>query len=299
MSMSSGELSLDGGAAKLEFQMPAYEVEHLEDAQSALLDSFTVRVADAAAERVGGSCETVGEDYRCTAEFAVPEETSAVEVECNLAESTVPNHVHILRAKVGETSQQKVFDYAFRRHEVRFRPPTAFEAWIGEAGAGALRVLAGPAQLLFLAALALAGRSRRETLQLLGALAAAQALTVFLLPHSGWEPAPRFVEAAGALTVAYLATESLLLPEAGMRWMIAAAMGVFHGLYFALFVETAKMGASRVLVGATATEAGLLALFGWIAWRLRKDFGEKLFTRVAGGLLLAVSLGWFATILAA
>ena len=247
--------------------------------------------------RTTGSCATQGTDFRCEAEFDVPEETAAVEVECNLAESTVPNHVHVLRALTGGESEQNVFDYTFRRHEVRFRPPTLLERWLNDAGAGALRVLMGPAQLLFLAALALAGRDRKETLQLLVALLAAQALTVFVFPLLDWQPPARFIEAAGALTVAYLATEALLLPDAGMRWLIAAGMGVFHGLYFALFVETAEMGAPQVLAGASLTEAALLAAFGWIVWRLRKDFGEKLFTRVAGGLLLVVSLGWFATIL--
>lgn len=297
MSMSSGELSLQGGAAQLTFRLPVYEVEHLESPERALLDSFTIRAGGAVVERSAGECGQDGEDYACTASYPLEEGTAEVEVKCDLAESTVPNHVHVLKIETGEISEQKVFDYSFRRHEVRFRPPTMLELWASESGAGALRVALGPAQLLFLAALAVAARDRRELFVLLGALLLAQTATAVLLPSTGWRPPPRFVEAAGALTVAYLATESLLLPEARGRWMVAAGMGVFHGLYFALFLETAEMHAGRVLAGAGIAEAAILGVLVWPAWRLRKDFGDKLFTRVTAGALLAAGLVWFATIL--
>ncbi len=298
MSMSSGELTVEGTVARLEFQLPWYEIEHLDEPERSLLDSFSIRVNQIKAARTSGHCVRREEDetYRCEAEYELPSEPTVLEVECNLAESTVPNHVHILRTKIGDTSEQKVFDYTFRRHQIRFRAQTWVESFVSQAGAGALRVLLGPAQLLFLAGLALAGRTRRETLYVGGAFLLAQSITALLLPVVEWQPPARFVEAAGALTVAYLATEILLLPGAGARWLVAGGMGVFHGLYFGLFIRTAEMDALRVLAGASAAGVALLALFAVLAWRLRKDFGEKLFTRASAGLLLAVSLTWFATI---
>jgi hypothetical protein len=55
---------------------------------------------------------------------------------------------------------------------------------------------------------------------LLGQIAAA-----IVAPRTNWDPAPRFVEAGTALTVAYIAVEILALPQAGKRWLIAGALG--------------------------------------------------------------------------
>ena len=125
---------------------------------------------------------------------------------------------------------QAVFDLSFPRATLWFRPPTAMEIAATQTGAGFVRAWGGPVQVLFLAALALAARSGKELVALASMFLAGQVASVLAMPHTGWQPAPRFVEAAAALAVAYLAVEILLLPEAGWRWTIAAMLGLFHGL---------------------------------------------------------------------
>jgi len=291
MSMSSGELRVEGDAAVLEFQMPAYEAADLDDPEATLLNSFTIRSGDAELARSHGQCAPHAEDdsYRCRAEYSLPPDADELEVECRLVETTVPNHVHVLRSVRGDEAEQKVFDYAFRKHTVRFRPPSLLDGvWTGAA-----RVLFGPAQLLFVLALALASRSRKEAVLLGLALLTAQTAVAVLGQQFGWQPPARFVEAAGALTIAYLATETLLLPEAGARWLVAAGMGAFHGLYFAQFLAQTETAAGPLLSGAAIAEIALMALFAALVFRLRKDFGSG-FDRVAAALLLVVGLGWFA-----
>ncbi len=296
MSMSSGELRVEGTTAKLEVRMPIYEIADLEDPERKILDAFLLRVDSAEAERVSGACsENAAEaTYQCQAQYRLPQDPAALEVNCRLAEATVPNHVHILRAVRGDVAEQEVFDYTTTRREIRFEPPTVWELLTREAGAGAKRVLAGPAQWLFLLALALAARSRRELLWIGAAFLAAQALSAVVVEMQRWNPPPRFVESAGALTIAYLAVELLALPEAGARWLVAAGMGVFHGLYFGIFLAQGQMHPARVLGGAGLAEAAMLGVFGLAVWRLRKDFGEPWFTRIVAGALLAIGLGWFA-----
>jgi len=291
MSMSSGELRVEGSTAVLEFQMPGYEVADLETPEATLLNSFTLRSGDVELPRSSGQCAPRAEDdsYRCRAEYPLPTDADELEVECRLVETTVPNHVHVLRAVRGDEAEQKVFDYAFRKHAVRFRPPSLLD----EVWTGAARVLLGPAQLLFVLALALAGRSPKETVTLGVALVVSQPLVAIMAQHFGWEPPARFVEAAGALTIAYLATETLLLPDASARWLVAAGMGAFHGLYFAQFLSQTQTAAPPLLTGAALAEAALLAIFAAVVFRLRKDFGP-VFDRVTASLLLVVGLGWFA-----
>ena len=52
-------------------------------------------------------------------------------------------------------------------------------------------------QVLFIAALVLAARSRRELIVMAAAFLAGQCASVAILPSTGWQPAARFVEAAG------------------------------------------------------------------------------------------------------
>src|SRR5262249_16831325 len=151
---------------------------------------------------------------------------------------TVPNHVHLLRAQKEGKSDQAIFDFSFTKTQIRFDPPGPVEIAVTQTGAGLMRAVGGLVQILFLATLALAARSRRELGAVAGMFLLGQIATTLIAPRTNWEPAPRFVEAATALTIAYMAVEILALPQAGKRWLIAGALGIFHGLYFALFLKT-------------------------------------------------------------
>jgi len=96
-----------------------------------------------------------------------------------------------------------------------------------------------------------------------------------------------------ALTIAYLAVEMLLLPEAGARWAVAGVLGLFHGLHFALFLRSIELPAALVMGGAMASEAIVLAALGFALGRLKLVAPPEWVVRVAAGLLLAVGLGWF------
>jgi hypothetical protein len=193
----------------------------------------------------------------------------------------------------GDKRDQAIFDFSFSRATLKFRPPTAFETFATQTGAGFVRALGGWAQALFLAALALAARSRRELLAMAASFFAGQALSAVFVPLTGFQAAPRFVEAAAALTIAYLAVEILLLPSSGWRWAIAGALGVFHGLYFELFLRTTEYSAAYVLAGATLAEAALLAIFALAFSRIGRIAAALRPVQVSASVLLVVGLGWF------
>ena len=194
--------------------------------------------------------------YVCNADYEFAAPVDSVDVECTLTAITVPNHVHLLRATLGGKRDEAVFDLGFTRATLRFRPPTAVEIAITQSGAGAVRALGSAAQILFLAALVLAARSRRELLAIAGMFLVGQAASVLVMAHVLWQPAPRFVEAATALAVAYLAVEILMLPEAGARWLVAGVLGALNGLYFHLFVQATDYSPALVLGGRGAGSGG-------------------------------------------
>jgi hypothetical protein len=114
-----------------------------------------------------------------------------------------------------------------------------------------------------------------------------------LVPGMIWQPAPRFVEAAAALTIAYLAVETLLLPRAGQRWLIVGVLGLIHGLYFALFLSGSEYSAAYVLTGVALAEVALIGLFALAFSRIARVLEAMRPVRLASAALLAVGLGWF------
>ncbi len=185
------------------------------------------------------------------------------------------------------------FDFSFAKSILRFRPPTRAEIAVTEIGAGATRALGGLVQVLFLASLVLAARNRRELLAISGMFLAGQVASALLVPRIGWQPPPRFVEAAAALTLAYLAVEILLLPRAGGRWAIAGLLGAFHGLYFLLFIQSTGYTPGLVLAGAGLAEIALLAVFAVILSRIGRVTAALRPVQVSASALLAVGLIWF------
>jgi hypothetical protein len=285
MSMSSGDLTIDGPRGHYELRMPLYEITHVTNPEQTLLEH--IRFAGARMTKHECHSDTAHDAYLCSADYEWPAPVDKVEAECTFPSITVPNHVHLLRAEMGGKHDQAVFDLTFTRATLRFRPPTKAEIAITQSGAGFLRALGGPVQILFLAALALAARSRRELLALAGMFVLGQILSVAIVPRTNWQPAAKFVEAATALTVAYLAVEILLLPKAGSRWLIAGVLGAFHGLYFCLFVQTTEYSASLVLMGAVVAEVIVMGLMWFVVRPLRR------WDRILAGLLLLFGIGWF------
>jgi hypothetical protein len=295
MSMSSGDLTLDGARAHYELRMPLYEMAHVADPQLGLLDHIHFSSGGREAKRLVQSCRTDQAEgvYVCTADYDLGAPVEHVDVECTLHAVTVPNHVHLLRAEMGAKRDQAVFDLTFTRATLRFRPPTPLETAATESGAGFIRALAGLVQLLFLAALVLAARGRGELLALTAMFLAGQVVSALAMPHTGWQPAARFVEAAAALTVAYLAVEILLLPKAGARWLVAGVLGGFHGLYFHLFLQTSGYRPGFVLAGAAAAEMMAIGVFALAFWRVKRVARGLHPIEVSASALLVFGMAWF------
>ena len=295
MSMSSGDLAIDGASAHYELRMPLYEVAHVANPERTLMQH--IRFAGARMVRSECRADAARDAYICTADYEFAAPVDRLDVECTFPAVTVPNHVHLLRAtlseKLGDKRDEAIFDLGFTRATLRFRPPTAAEIAVTQAGAGFVRALGGAVQVLFLAALVLAARSRRELLAIAAMFLLGQAASVLAMAHTAWLPAPRFVEAATALAVAYLAVEILLLPEAGARWLVAGVLGALHGLYFHLFLRTTGYSPALVLGGAALAQASAVALLALLLSRVGRLAKALRPVPVAASALLVFGMVWF------
>jgi hypothetical protein len=280
VSMSTGEIRMDGPTAVFELRMPMIELTHVAHPETDLLDH--VRFADG--HRTKSECHEDDGAYVCRAEYEFPGlHPNALEVQCTLYQVTVPNHIHLLTAEQGPNVDQLVFDQTLAEGEARFHPPSRAEKIAKESAAGAKKAAQSAGGLLFLIALALASRSKGE---------AATLAMVFVA--SEWAARPlgakiplaftaRFFEAALALTVAYLAVEILLLPEGRLRWLVVAVLGLCHGLSFAGFPPPYLAGAAIVqAISITLLAAGALKI-------------PPSWNRPAAAALLVAALSWFGT----
>ena len=293
VSMSTGDLKVDGARASYELRIPMYEVAHVHEPDHTLLDHVRFQSGGVWAKPSGQACRQEQDTYVCMAEYQFSSPVETVQVECTLASVTVPNHVHLLRAYRGDKTDQAVFDLSYTQAELRFRPPTAFETATREISAGFMRAAGGLAPLLFLVSLVLAARNRRELVALTASFVAAEALACAIAPRITIPMSPRFIEAAAALTIAYLAFEIVLLPHSSHRWLVVGVLGLFHGAYFAAFLAESGYHFATFLTGVVVCELLLIALFAFCLDRLTRLAFLRRAVPVAASLLLAIGVAWF------
>lgn len=299
ISMSNGELSVRGDRLDFVLTIPLYEAAHTADPGQTLLDHIRFLLRGQTARMLQKACheEPSQGNFVCAAEYALPQPLTPdgpfLDVDCTLYQVTVPNHVHLLRAEYAGKHDQAIFDYSFTRATLRFRPPTAFEIAVQQTFEGMLRAVAGPVQLLFLAALVLAARGRRELILLALMFLAGEIAATLITSHTQWQPPARFVEAAMGLSVAYMAVEILFLPQAGLRWLVAGVLGGFHGLALYLVLLGSNFRADYVLLGAALSELTAIAGIALLIWLFQRRWPVGPLVRVSSALLLVFGLTWF------
>jgi hypothetical protein len=293
VSMSTGDLKVEGNRAHYELRMPMYEVAHVHEPEHTLLEHVRFESRGTVGKPSGQTCEQQQDSYVCTVEYQFPAPVETLHAQCTLASVTVPNHVHLLRAYRGDKTDQAVFDFSYTEAEIRFRPPTAFETAVREISAGFMRAAGGLAPLLFLASLVLAARSRRELIALTASFLVGEIIACAVVPRIAIPLSPRFIEAAAALTIAYLAFEIILLPQSTLRWLVVAVLGLFHGAYFAAFLSESGYHFATFLSGVVICELILITLFAFIVERLVRLSFLRRAVPVAASLLLATGIAWF------
>src|SRR5260370_37677841 len=106
VSMSSGDLTIEGTRAHFELRMPLYEIVHVQSPERVLLEHIRFAGAKLTAE----SCraDTARDLYVCNADYEFATPPDRVEVECTFAAITLPNHAHLLHAKMGGKQHQGI-----------------------------------------------------------------------------------------------------------------------------------------------------------------------------------------------
>jgi hypothetical protein len=296
VSLSTGEATLNGARLDYDLRMPLHEAAHMQRPERELFDNIHFTAEGRPARLVEHSCRERDETLICHGVYMFPAPVDIFDVECTFAYITVPNHVHMLRASRGGRSDQVTLDASFTKAQIRLRELTAVERALNAMWSGLRAGAMGIAQILFLIALAIAARGKSSFARLVLCFFVGEAAGCMLAPHLPWAMSPRFIEAASALTVAYIATEALLIPAAGKRWILAGLCGAIHGLSFAMIIAGGGFQAAPLLAGVFLAQ-GIIALVLVAASRAGKAFGAGRIriqpARALASVLAIIGLGWF------
>jgi hypothetical protein len=150
-----------------------------------------------------------------------------------------------------------------------FRPPSRIETFLRQFGLGFARAATNWIGLLFLLGLAIAAP---RSLVPFGSFLIGEIAALLIGPRIPWPLAPRFLEAAMALTVAYLAVEILMASETKHLAWIVGVLGVFHGLFVSGF-PIPYGAAAGVLQIVTVALLAIAARYFSMVWRKRIAWG--------------------------
>jgi hypothetical protein len=85
----------------------------------------------------------------------------------------------------------------------------------------------------------------------------------------------------------------LFLPDAGGRWLIAGALGGFHGLSLYLVLAGSGFHPAYVLGGAALSESVVIAALAIPLWIIRRRWPIVHLVKASAGLLLVLGMAWF------
>ena len=122
---------------------------------------------------------------------------------------------------------------------------------------GIEHILTGYDHLVFLLCLLIPGGTWRSRVAIVTAFTAAHSLTLMLAAAEVVTPPARFVEAAIALSIGYVAIENLLYEGPRTRWPTAFGFGLIHGFGFAGMLQELDMPLGRWLSSVAAFNVGV------------------------------------------
>jgi hydrogenase/urease accessory protein HupE len=232
-----------------------------------------------------------------TYDGAQPADT--VSVRSTVLTDLYPDHRVIAEVVRDERHEQVVF-----QHGNAFESAAATASWwqTGQTFLllGIEHILTGYDHLLFLLALLVAGRSARQLIAIVSSFTIAHSLTLGVATFGLVEPPTRIVEAAIALSIAYVGVENLLVKAIHGRWRLAFVFGLVHGFGFANVLREMELPraalASSLFTFNLGVEIGQLAVV-LLLWPILRAVQRSAYagpvTRWVSGAVTICGVFWF------
>lgn len=233
------------------------------------------------------------------ARYAAPEPVERFEISVGALTELYPLHRNLAEVVIGGATEQYVFQHG-NRWVGQVRSPGWWQAAREFTRLGVEHIFTGYDHLVFLLGLLLVGRGLRDLFAIVTAFTVAHSITLALAALGIVHPTVWVVEAAIALSVAYVGLENLVARTFRHRWLIAFFFGLVHGFGFAAMLQdarpTGEISLLALLTFNAGVELGQLAVvtLAWpLLWTLRRSRYRATVVRVTSVLIAGCGVFWF------
>ena len=223
----------------------------------------------------------------------------AVELKTTLLTDLYPAHRTVADITVGDRRMEFVFQHGSTIRVGR----TAGSVWetsLSFLVLGFEHILTGYDHILFLFGLLLVGRGFRQLVAIVTAFTVAHSATLSLATFGVLEPTVWAVEAAIALSIAYVGVENLASTSLRHRWRIAFVFGLIHGFGFANILRDMELPRSSLALSLVTFNAGvevgqvaIVAVLWPALCFLQRTRYHQAVTRYGSVAVVVMGLYWF------
>lgn len=230
--------------------------------------------------------------------FAAQKPIGALSIQVRALQDLYSDHRNLAEIDWGARTEQFVFQHGSRYEAARagrslWRTAREFTLL------GVEHIFTGYDHILFLFGLLLGGRGFKSLVAIVTSFTLAHSLTLALAAFGVVQPQSRAIEAAIALSVAYVGAENLLVKQVRGRWKITFAFGLVHGFGFANVLremELPRAGLALSLftfnLGVEVGQVVIVALFWPLLLALDRTPYRRLVMRLASTVIVAFGLFW-------
>lgn len=242
--VSYSMITVDGKKASLNLRIPAselrwnYALPHdATEIRRRLADAFVVKFdgkswfpdqTNASVSIDPGNTELIFE-----ARGTLGQSISEIELICMLPEITDPQHTNLAMIQHGERVAQAVLTLEKPRFKLElWGAKSLFSQFFQFTRLGVEHIFTGYDHMLFLLALLIVSTTLIGLVKIVSSFTVAHSITLALATFGVISLPSRFIEAAIALSICYVAAENLIVKDVRKRWILTFVFGLIHGFGF-------------------------------------------------------------------
>jgi hypothetical protein len=231
--------------------------------------------------------------------FAATQPIHTVAIDSDFLTELYPAHKTLGGLQIAGRHEQFVFE-PHRAYEGHVAASSAWATLYSFVRLGVEHIFTGYDHILFLFGLLLVGTGLRNLVAVVTSFTVAHSTTLALATLGVVQPVPWTIEAAIALSIAYIGIENLLVPTPRYRWKITLLFGLVHGFGFANVLREMHLARTGLAMSLFVFNAGveigqiaIVSLMYPVLQLLARTPYRLPVTRVASVVIVVVGLFWF------
>jgi len=232
-------------------------------------------------------------------DYVSPSRLGRVSIHSDFLTDLYSTHKTLGQIEAAGRSEEFVFDPS----RVYERRATAGATWRTAASfirLGIEHIFTGYDHILFLFGLLVIGAGLRNLVAIVTSFTVAHSMTLALATLGVVQPVPWMIEAAIALSIAYIGFENLFVPSPRYRWKITFVFGLVHGFGFATVLRDMHLPRAGLVVSLFGFNAGVeigqiaivTLMYPVLAAIARTSYRVPI-SRIASSVIAIIGLFWF------